>query len=77
MIFFKHRFIDHEKGSHGVPGIFIKYDVSPIKVKVDLASKSLIIDLFVPLIGIIGGIFSTSIMINSIYQSFRDFFGSS
>lgn len=26
--------IDHEKGSHGMPGLFFKYDVSALKVTV-------------------------------------------
>jgi len=26
--------IDHHKGSHGIPGIFFKYDVSALKVRV-------------------------------------------
>jgi len=26
--------IDHHKGSHGIPGIFFKYDVSALKVQV-------------------------------------------
>ena len=70
----KKRYINHHEGSHGQPGIYFKYDVSPIKVKVDYETKS-IIELIVPLIGIIGGIFSTSIMINSLYQSIRDCMG--
>jgi endoplasmic reticulum-Golgi intermediate compartment protein 2 len=68
----KLREIDHESGSHGAPGIFFKYDVSPIRVKVNLVNKSLF-ELVVPLIGIVGGIFSTSSMLNALYQSFRDF----
>jgi hypothetical protein len=69
----KQREIDHEKESHGTPGIFFKYDITPIKVKVDIKRKS-IFELLVPLIGIVGGIFATSTMINALYQSWIDFF---
>ena len=30
--------IDHETGSHGVPGIYFKYDMSALKVIVNQAS---------------------------------------
>ena len=63
--------VDHDKGNHGNPGIFFKYDISPIKVKVDLVSRS-IFELLISLVGIIGGIFSTSIMVNSLFQVFYD-----
>ena len=33
--------IDHETGSHGVPGIYFKYDMSALKVIVNQASKSI------------------------------------
>ena len=65
--------IDHDHGTHGTPGIFFKYDMSPIKVKVELVRKS-IFELIISLIGIIGGIFSTSIMVNSLFQIFYDLF---
>ena len=32
--FFQNRTVSHEKGSHGLPGIYFKYDLSPIRVKV-------------------------------------------
>jgi hypothetical protein len=63
--------VDHDQGNHGTPGIFFKYDMSPIKVRVSLARKS-IFQLLVSLIGIIGGIFSTSMMLNSLFQIFYD-----
>ena len=31
--------IDHETGSHGVPGIYFKYDMSALKVIVNQARK--------------------------------------
>lgn len=70
----KLRIIDHDFGSHGSAGIFFKYDISPIKVKVDLVKKSFLTELIIPLIGIIGGIFATSLMFNATYQSFKDFY---
>ena len=53
-------------------GIYFKYDISPIKVKVALDKKPYH-ELIVPLIGIIGGIFATSTMLNSLYQSFSEY----
>lgn len=53
-------------------GIFFKYDISPIMVKVALHKKPYN-ELVVPLIGIIGGIFATSTMLNSLYQSYSDY----
>ena len=67
----KTRRIDHDGDSHGTPGIFFKYDITPLKVKVDLKPKS-IIELIIPLIGIVGGIFATSTMINALSQIFID-----
>ena len=65
--------VNHEQGAHGTAGILFKYDISPIKVNISVSYLPWL-ELFIPLIGIIGGIFSTSAMINSIYQSFKDFF---
>ena len=64
--------VDHDQGSHGTAGILFKYDISPIKVNVQVGYLPWL-ELFIPLIGIIGGIFSTSAMINSLYQSIKDF----
>lgn len=63
--------IDHQHDTHGMPGIYFKYDISPLKVKAELKRMSLL-ELTINLIGIIGGIFSTSIMLNSFYQLFCD-----
>lgn len=51
--------IDHLQGSHGVPGIFVKYEMSPMMVEVVEKRKPLL-QFFIRLIGIIGGIFATS-----------------
>ena len=53
------RGINHSKGSHGVPGIFVKYDLSPLKVTV-LEQHKPYWQFLVRLCGIIGGIFATS-----------------
>lgn len=64
--------IKHEEGSHGQPGIFFKYDISPIKVKVSL-DRIPWRDLIISLIGLVGGIFATSAMINSLIQTGKDY----
>ena len=55
----QNRTIDHSQGSHGVPGIFIKYDMSPFTVKVTEEHRP-IWQFLVRLCGIIGGVFATS-----------------
>ncbi|XP_050979639.1 endoplasmic reticulum-Golgi intermediate compartment protein 2 isoform X2 [Labeo rohita] len=53
------RVVNKEKGSHGVTGIFIKYKLSPLMVRVR-EERMPIFTFLVRLCGIIGGIFSTS-----------------
>lgn len=53
-------------------GIYFKYDTSPIRVKINLETLPYT-ELLVPLIGIVGGIFATSTMLNSLYESCRDY----
>lgn len=53
------RVIRQEKGSQGISGIFIKYKLSPLMVRVSEEHMPLSVFL-VRLCGIIGGIFSTS-----------------
>lgn len=53
------RAIDHSGGSHGTPGIFIKYDLSAIMVDVSETRNSYV-ELMVRLCAIIGGVFATS-----------------
>jgi hypothetical protein len=69
----KIREINHDEDSHGTPGIFFKYDITPLKVKVEFKHKSLF-ELIIPLIGIVGGIFATSTMLNSLSQIVMDVF---
>ena len=55
----KNRSISHLKGSHGVPGIFVKYDLSSLRVHIR-ESHQPFWQFIVRLCGIIGGIFATS-----------------
>lgn len=51
--------IDHHKGSHGIPGIFFKYDTSALKVKV-IQQRDSLVQFLVKLCATVGGIFVTS-----------------
>lgn len=59
--------IDHHKGSHGIPGIFFKYDMSALKVQVTQERDSPI-QFIVRLCAVIAGIYVTSGLINSFVQ---------
>ncbi|XP_031847599.1 endoplasmic reticulum-Golgi intermediate compartment protein 2 [Nomia melanderi] len=61
--------IDHQKGSHGIPGIFFKYDMSALKIKVT-QQRDTICQFLVKLCATIGGIFVTSGLIKNVVQSF-------
>lgn len=58
------RKIDHTKGSHGVPGVFFKYDLHPISVNV-LEKHKEFSQFLIRLCGIVGGVFATSGMLHS------------
>uniref|UniRef100_A0A8C4F4V4 Endoplasmic reticulum-Golgi intermediate compartment protein n=1 Tax=Dicentrarchus labrax TaxID=13489 RepID=A0A8C4F4V4_DICLA len=58
------RAINHAAGSHGVSGIFMKYDISSLMVKVTEQHMPLW-QFLIRLCGIIGGIFSTTGMVHS------------
>lgn len=60
----RERVINHAAGSHGVSGIFMKYDISSLMVKVTEQHMPLW-QFLVRLCGIIGGIFSTTGMLHS------------
>lgn len=64
--------INHGKGSHGVSGIYFKYDVSPIKVQVKKERVSLLWHLLVRLGGILGGVFATTGAINHLVSIIAD-----
>lgn len=51
--------IDHDKGSHGIPGIFFKYDTSALKVKVSEERDS-ILQFLIKLSATVGCIFVTN-----------------
>ncbi|KAK9308350.1 hypothetical protein QLX08_001764 [Tetragonisca angustula] len=61
--------IDHQKGSHGRPGIFFKYDMSALKIKVT-QQRDTVCQFLVKLCATIGGIFVTSGLVKNIVQSF-------
>lgn len=51
--------IDHDKGSHGMPGIFFKYDVSALKVNISQERDNL--GMFLArLCAVVGGIYVCS-----------------
>ncbi|CAJ1056942.1 endoplasmic reticulum-Golgi intermediate compartment protein 2-like [Xyrichtys novacula] len=58
------RVINHVLGSHGISGIFMKYDISSLMVKVTEHHMPLW-RFLIRLCGIIGGIFSTTGMLHS------------
>lgn len=58
------REINHASGSHGISGIFFKYDMSSIMVRVENRHRSFW-GFLVRLCGIVGGIFATSGMLHS------------
>lgn len=59
LVVLQDRVINHAAGSHGVSGIFMKYDISSLMVKVTEQHMPLW-QFLVRLCGIIGGIFSTT-----------------
>lgn len=59
MFVLQERAINHAAGSHGVSGIFMKYDISSLMVKVTEQHMPFW-QFLVRLCGIIGGIFSTT-----------------
>jgi len=61
------REVDHEGGSHGVPGIYFKYDMSPINVRVS-EEREPFWQFLVRLCGIVGGIFATSGIVNAFVE---------
>ncbi|XP_066276684.1 endoplasmic reticulum-Golgi intermediate compartment protein 2-like isoform X2 [Branchiostoma lanceolatum] len=61
----RERVINHDSGSHGVAGIFFKYDLTSIMVKVT-EERQPISQLLIRLCGIVGGIFATSGMLHGL-----------
>lgn len=67
----RNRTIDHRTGSHGMAGIFFKYDMSPLTVEVQELRRPFW-QFLIRLSGIVGGIFATSGMLNSLAGSLTD-----
>lgn len=57
------RHINHTAGSHGLPGIFFKYDLYPLKISITEEFNYLLLFL-VRLCGIVGGVYATLGMIS-------------
>lgn len=64
----RNRSINHGEGSHGTPGIFVKYDLSSLLIRVREEHRSYW-QFLVRMCGIIGGVFSVSGML----QAFANF----
>lgn len=64
--------INHRSGSHGVPGIFFKYDFNAVCVKV-MEQRKDFGQFLIRLCGIIGGVFATSGMLHSCIGHLADF----
>nr|XP_033808168.1 endoplasmic reticulum-Golgi intermediate compartment protein 2 isoform X3 [Geotrypetes seraphini] len=69
----RERVINHASGSHGVSGIFMKYDISSLMVTVTEVHMPFW-KFLVRLCGIIGGIFSTTGMLHGIGEFIVDVF---
>uniref|UniRef100_A0AAY4B170 Endoplasmic reticulum-Golgi intermediate compartment protein n=1 Tax=Denticeps clupeoides TaxID=299321 RepID=A0AAY4B170_9TELE len=67
----RERVINHAAGSHGVSGIFMKYDISSLMVTVTEQHMPLW-QFLVRLCGIIGGIFSTTGMLHGLVSFLVD-----
>ncbi|MFT7812613.1 endoplasmic reticulum-Golgi intermediate compartment protein 2 [Arapaima gigas] len=67
----RERVINHAAGSHGVSGVFMKYDISSLMVTVTEQHMPLW-QFLVRLCGIVGGIFSTTGMLHALVGAFVD-----
>ena len=67
----RNRSINHHKGSHGMPGVFFKYDIGSMMVEIREVRRPFW-QFLIRLSGIIGGIFATSGMLNSLLGSLSD-----
>lgn len=64
-------FTDHSKGSHGVPGLYFKYDVSALKVVVRQDRENFV-HFLVRISSVVAGIIVISGYLNSIIQLVTD-----
>lgn len=67
----RNRTINHKKGSHGVYGIFFKFDMSAMSVEI-VEQRKPFLQFLIRLCGIVGGIFATSGMLHSLIGSLTD-----
>lgn len=67
----QNRTVSHSGGSHGVPGIYFKYDLSSIRVHVREEHQPCW-QFLVRLCGIVGGIFATSGLLHQIVSAVVD-----
>lgn len=67
----RNRTINHSKGSHGVSGIFFKFDMNALSVEIVEQRKSFL-QFLIRLCGVIGGIFATSGMLHSLIGSLTE-----
>ncbi|XP_076471657.1 endoplasmic reticulum-Golgi intermediate compartment protein 2-like isoform X1 [Babylonia areolata] len=67
----RNRTINHKEGSHGVPGIFVKYDLSSLLIRVREEHKPYW-QFLVRMCGIIGGVFCVSGMLQSVTNFLYD-----
>ena len=67
----RNRTINHGRGSHGIAGVFFKYDMSPMMVEVKEERRPFW-QFLVRLCGIVGGIFATSGMVHALAGSLTD-----
>lgn len=65
--------INHDSGSHGIPGIFFKYDMSSLKVKV-IQQRGSLVQFIVKLCATVGGVYVTSGLLNSFLHFLWVFF---
>ncbi|CAB3376634.1 Hypothetical predicted protein [Cloeon dipterum] len=62
------RVISHDKGSHGTPGVYFKYDSSALRVSISEERDSWI-QLLAKLCSVVGGVFATSAVISQKLQA--------
>ncbi|XP_014362261.2 endoplasmic reticulum-Golgi intermediate compartment protein 2 [Papilio machaon] len=65
--------VSHSKGSHGVPGIFLKYDMAALKIKV-YQERENPLKFILRLYSVIGGIYVLGSFINSVVSTIRTAF---
>ncbi len=66
-----YRALDHAQGGHGLPGVFVMYDLSPIMIKMSERKKSFA-HFLTGVCAIIGGVFTVAGILDSfIYHSMR------